>query len=115
MALAGVGIYGVMSLHVANRTREFGIRMAIGAEPQALVRLVLREGASLAALGTIVGVLGALAVTRWIQSLLYDVSTTDPVIFVSLPLFLAAIAVASCYLPARRAAKGDPLAVLRSD
>ena len=59
--------------------------------------------------------LGALGATRWIQSLLYDVSATDPVVFVTLPLFLAAIAVASCYVPARRAAKGDPLAVLRSD
>jgi predicted permease len=115
MLLAGVGIYGVISLHVANRTREFGIRMAIGAEPAALVRLVLREGATLAAFGTIVGVIGAFAVTRWIQSLLYDVSATDPAIFVSLPLFLATIAVASCYVPARRAAKGDPLTVLRSD
>ncbi|HTE48006.1 MAG TPA: FtsX-like permease family protein, partial [Gemmatimonadaceae bacterium] len=115
MVLAGVGIYGVMSLHVANRTREFGIRMAIGAEPSALVRLVLREGAVLAGLGIVVGMLGALGATRWIQSLLYDVSATDPVIFVSLPLLLAVIAIASCYLPARRAAKGDPLTVLRSD
>jgi putative ABC transport system permease protein len=115
VVLAGVGIYGVMSLHVANRTREFGIRMAIGAEPSSLVRLVLREGALLALAGTVVGVIGALGATRWIQSLLYDVSATDPTVFIALPILLAGIAVASCYLPARRAAKSDPLTVLRSD
>jgi putative ABC transport system permease protein len=115
VTLAAVGVYGVMSLHVANRTREFGIRMAIGAEPSALVRLVLREGAALAGAGMLVGVVAAFGATRWIQSLLYDVSATDPLVFVTLPLLLAAIAVLSCYLPARRAAKGDPLVVLRSD
>ena len=115
VTLAGNGVRGVMSLHVANRTREFGIRMAIGAEPSALVRLVLREGALLAGAGVLVGVLGALGATRWIQSLLYDVSATDPLVFVTLPLLLGVIAVVSCYLPARRAAKGDPLVVLRSD
>lgn len=115
IVLAAIGIYGVMSLHVANRTREFGIRMAVGAEPSTLVRLVLREGARLAAVGVVLGVVGALGATRWIQSLLYDVSATDPAIFISLPLLLAGTAIASCYLPARRAAKGDPLAVLRSD
>jgi putative ABC transport system permease protein len=115
MVLAAIGIYGVMSLHVANRTREFGIRMAVGAEPSTLVRLVLREGAWLAAVGVVLGVVGALGATRWIQSLLYDVSATDPAIFISLPLLLAGTAIASCYLPARRAARSDPLAVLRSD
>jgi putative ABC transport system permease protein len=115
MVLAGVGIYGVMSLHVANRTREFGIRMAVGAEPSALVRLVLREGLALAGLGVAIGVVGALGATRWIQSLLYEVSATDPVVFIGLPVLLAGIAVAACYVPARRAAKSDPLTVLRSD
>lgn len=115
MVLAAVGIYGVMSLHVANRTREFGVRLAIGAEPGAVVALVLREGATLAVVGVILGVLGALGATRWIQSLLYEVSPTDPVVFVSLPLLLAAVAIASCYLPARRAAKADPLDALRAD
>jgi putative ABC transport system permease protein len=115
VTLAAVGVYGVMSLHVANRTREFGIRMAVGAEPSALVRLVLREGALLAGAGVIVGVVGALGATRWLQSLLYDVSATDPIVFITLPLLLAGIAVVSCYVPARRAAKGDPLIVLRAD
>ena len=113
--LAAVGIYGVMSLYVSNRKREFGIRLAVGAEPRAVVRLVLAEGAALAGVGVAVGVVGALVATRWIATLLYEVSPTDPLVFVSLPLFLAAIAVASCAIPARRAARSDPLAVLRAD
>jgi predicted permease len=115
MTLASVGIYGVMSLHVANRSREFGIRLAIGAEPGRLIRLVLGEGAVLAVVGVGVGILGALVATRWIQSLLYDVSATDPVVFALLPLTLAFVALAACYVPARRAAKSDPLAALRSE
>ena len=115
LLLAAVGIYGVMSLHVANRSREFGIRLAIGADPRALVRLVLGEGALLAALGTVLGIGGALATTRWLASLLYDVSPTDPAILLALPLFLGGIALAACYLPARRAARSDPLSVLRAD
>jgi predicted permease len=113
--LAAVGIYGVMSLHVANRAREFGIRLAIGADPKAVVRLVLREGAVLAALGVVLGIGGAILLTRWMASLLYDVSPTDPVVLVSLPLLLASIALFACWVPARRAAKSDPLAVLRAD
>jgi predicted permease len=111
--LASVGIYGVMSLHVANRTREFGIRLAVGAEPGRVVRLVLGEGALLAAAGIVLGVLGAFATTRWIRSLLFEVSPTDPMVFVGLPLLLGVVALAACYLPARRAARSDPLTALR--
>jgi ABC-type antimicrobial peptide transport system permease subunit len=110
-----VGIYGVMSLHVANRSREFGIRLAIGADPRALVRLVLGEGAVLAALGVILGIAGAMVVTRSLASLLYDVSPTDPAVLMALPLLLAGIAIAACYIPARRAARSDPLSALRAD
>jgi predicted permease len=113
--LAAVGIYGVMSLHVASRAREFGIRLAIGADPRAVVRLVLGEGALLAALGVALGIGGAMFITRWLVSLLYEVSPTDPIVLVSLPLSLGAIALAASYIPARRAAKSDPLAVLRAD
>jgi predicted permease len=113
--LAAVGIYGVMSLHVASRAREFGIRLAIGADPRAVVGLVLGEGAVLAALGVALGIGGAMVITRWLVSLLYEVSPTDPIVLVSLPLSLGAIALAACYIPARRAAKSDPLAVLRAD
>jgi predicted permease len=115
VVLAGVGVYGVMSLHVASRSREFGIRLAVGAEPSQLVRLVLSEGGMLALAGVGVGVIGALVTTRWIQSLLYGVSPTDPAVFATLSLTLALIALAACYVPARRAAKGDPLVVLRSE
>ena len=115
LLLAAVGIYGVMSLHVANRSREFGIRLAIGADPRALVRLVLAEGAVLAAVGVVLGIGGALVVTRALASLLYDVSPTDPAVLMVLPLLLASIALAACYVPARRAGRSDPLSVIRAD
>ena len=115
LLLATIGIYGVMSLHVANRSREFGIRLAIGADPRALVRLVLGEGAMLAALGVVIGIAGAVAVSRSLVSLLYDVSPTDPVVLLALPLLLAIVALMACYVPARRAARSDPLSVLRAD
>lgn len=113
--LASVGIFGVMSLYVTNRYREFGIRLAVGAEPRNLVRLVLREGATLTVAGLVIGIGGALLATRWIGTLLYEVSPTDPIVFALLPLALGSVAVASCYLPARRAARSDPLTVLRAD
>jgi predicted permease len=115
VVLAAVGIYGVMSLHVANRKREFGVRLAVGAEPRELVRLVLADGALLAALGVVIGVAGAILVTRWMSTLLYEVSPTDPIVLATLPLGLALIAIGSCYVPARRAAMSDPLTVLRAD
>jgi putative ABC transport system permease protein len=115
LLLAVVGIYGVMSLHVANRSREFGIRLAIGADPRALVTLVLGEGAVLAGVGVALGIVGALAVTRSLASLLYDVSPTDPTVLIALPLLLAGVALVACYVPARRAARSDPLSALRAD
>lgn len=113
--LAGVGIYGVMSLSVAGRSREFEVRLAIGASPAMLVRHVLREGGVLAALGVLLGVVGALIATRWIASLLYDTSPTDPVVFASLSMLLGFVAVAACWVPARRASRSDPLTALRAD
>lgn len=115
VVLAAIGIYGVMSLSVAGRQREFGVRMAIGADPRALVRLVLREGATIASVGILIGVAAAMVATRWIASLLYGVSATDPVVFITLSALLGLIAVAACWVPARRAARSDPLAVLRAD
>jgi predicted permease len=113
--LASVGIYGVMSLSVANRNREFGVRLAVGAEPSSVIRLVLREGAMIAAIGIAIGIAAALVATRWIASMLYGVSATDPFVFVSLSALLGLIAVGACWVPARRAARSDPLAVLRAD
>ena len=115
LLLAVVGVYGVTSLYVTSRTREFGIRIAVGAEPSRVVRLVLREGALLAGVGVTIGVTGALFATRWIASLLYQVSPTDPVVFAGLAIGLAVVAVASCYRPARRAAAADPMLALRAD
>ena len=115
LTLATIGIYGVMSLFVTNRAREFGIRLAIGAAPGTLVRLVLGQGIMLATSGVVLGVVGALLATRSLRSLLYDVSPTDPIVFTALPLALLAIAVGSCWLPARRATHSDPLVALRAD
>lgn len=113
--IAVVGIYGLMSLYVTSRTREFGIRVAVGAEPSRVLSLVLREGFVLAATGVSIGVAAALIATRWLTSLLYEVSPTDPAVFATLAIGLLVVAVASCYRPARRAASADPLAALRAD
>jgi putative ABC transport system permease protein len=113
--LASVGIYGVMSLYVTDRHREFGVRLAIGAEPRALVRMVLGEGIGLAFAGVGLGIAGALVATRWLDVLLYGVSATDPAIYASLAAGLLVVAAASVYLPARRAARSDPLVALRAE
>ena len=115
LTLATVGIYGVMSLFVMNRQREFGIRLAVGAEPASLVRLVLQQGLLLAASGVGVGIVGAFLATRSMRVLLYDVSPTDPLAFTALPVALFVVAMASCWLPARRATRSDPLDALRAD
>lgn len=113
--LAAVGIYGVMALYVANRNREFGIRLAVGARPGGLVRLVLGQGLLLAAAGLVMGVAAGLVVTRSLGSLLYDVSPTDPGVYAAIAVALFAAAALSCFAPARRAARADPLAALRAD
>jgi putative ABC transport system permease protein len=113
LLLAAVGIYGVLSVFVASRTTEFGIRLALGAQSAGLVRSVLGEGLLLVVSGIAVGIAGALALTHTVASLLFDVSATDPVIFCSVPLLLAVVAMLACYLPARRAAAVDPMCALR--
>jgi ABC-type antimicrobial peptide transport system permease subunit len=115
LMLAVVGIYGVMILYVTSRLREFGIRIAVGAEPSRVVRLVLREGLVLGVAGVLLGVGGALVATRWLGSLLYRVSPTDPLVFAGLAIGLLVVAVASSYRPARRAATADPMLALRAD
>jgi ABC-type antimicrobial peptide transport system permease subunit len=104
-----------MILYVISRTREFGIRIAVGAEPSRVVRLVLREGIVLGLAGVTIGIAGALFATRWLATMLYEVSPTDPLVFAGLAVGLLAVAVASCYRPARRAAAADPMLALRSD
>ncbi len=113
--LASVGIYGVMSLYVTDRYREFGVRLAIGAQPRGLLRMVLGQGMGLAVVGVAVGVAGALVATRWLRSILYEVSAADPVVYAVLAGGLLGVAALSVYLPARRAAHSDPLEALRAE
>lgn len=115
LLLAAVGIYGTMSLYVGSRKNEFGIRLALGAQPGVLLRLVLREGMLLIAAGIAIGVSGALVLTRAIASLLFEVSPTDPVVFTGVPLVLVVVALTACFVPARRASRVDPMVALRCE
>jgi len=112
VALAGVGIYGVMSFVVSQRTQEIGLRIALGAEKKDVLRFVIGRGMGLAAVGAILGLGAAFATTRFLGSLLY-VSALDPLTFVAIPLLLSMVALAACYIPARRAAAMDAIAALR--
>ena len=113
--LAGVGVYGVLSFSVSQRTQEMGVRIALGAQRSDVLGLVVRQGVTLAAVGVALGLLGAFGITRVIQSLLYNVTPTDPLSFGGVALFLAAIAVLASYLPARRATNVDPIVALRNE
>ena len=115
LTLAAVGIYSTMSLFVGSRTKEFGIKLALGAQPGALRRAVMRQGLWLTGAGVFVGIVGALALTRMIKSLLFEVSATDPLVFTAVPLLLVVVSLVACYTPARRATKVDPLIALRDE
>ena len=115
LILAMVGIYGVISYSVTQRTREIGVRMALGAQPATVLRMVLREGMFLASAGIIVGIAGALALGRVLQSLLFEIKPTDPVTFIGVSIALALVAFAACYIPARRAMRVDPMVALRCE
>jgi putative ABC transport system permease protein len=115
LLLAGVGIYGVMAYAVEQRTREIGLRMAMGAQPRDVLKLVIGQGMKLVALGLAIGLLAALGLTRWLETLLFGVGTTDLPTYALISALLAAVALAACYLPARRATKIDPMVALRHD
>jgi predicted permease len=115
LVLSAAGLYGVISYLVAQRSREIGIRMALGAQTGDVTRLVMRQGAGLTALGVGVGVLGALALTRLLASMLYGVSTRDPLTFAGVAAVLATVALAATYVPARRAARVNPLRAIRAE
>ena len=115
LLLAAIGIYGVMAYAVAQRTNEFGIRMALGAKPGDVLGLVLRQGARLVGLGLVLGVLGALAGARVLESMLYQTSGRDPLVFATIAVLLGAVALLACLIPARRATRVDPLVALRME
>jgi predicted permease len=115
VALAAIGVYGVMAYLVNQSTREIGIRIALGATERGILGLVVRRGMTVAGLGVFAGLVAALVLTRFLRGLLYGVDATDPLTFVALPLVLAAIAFTACYIPARRAARLDPMDCLRAE
>jgi putative ABC transport system permease protein len=115
LILAAVGIYGVMAYSVAQRTHEIGTRVALGAQPSDVLRLVLGQGARLTMAGIAVGVSVALLLTRFMGSFLFGVKASDPLTFAGVTILLSCIALAACYIPARRAMRIDPMEALRFD
>ena len=115
LSLAAVGVYGVLSYAVSQRTHEIGVRLALGARPGQVRRIILREGVVIGAIGTVVGVAGALALSRVLSSLVFGTSTRDPFVFVAVTLVLSGVVLAASYVPARRATRSDPLDALRGN
>ena len=113
LLLACVGLSGLLSYEVAQRTREIGVRMALGARPTDVLQFIVRHGVALSAAGVTLGILGAFGVTRYLGSLLYGVRPYDPVTFAAVALLLALVAFAACLIPARRAMRVDPMVALR--
>jgi putative ABC transport system permease protein len=111
--LAAIGIYGVMAYSVAQRTQEIGVRMALGARPLHVLGLVFKQSLVMLLIGAVIGLAGAFALTRWMRTLLFEITATDPLTYVSVIGILTFVALLACYIPARRAAKVDPLIALR--
>jgi ABC-type antimicrobial peptide transport system permease subunit len=115
VAIAAVGLYGVLAYAIAQRTREFGVRLALGATRSDVMRMVLRQGAGVTAVGLAVGIAGSAIVTRWLESMLVNISRIDPLSYVVVIALFSAIALAACWIPARRATNVDPIVALRCD
>jgi putative ABC transport system permease protein len=113
LVLSAIGIYGVLAFGVAQRVREFGIRQALGADSRSILSLVLRQGLQTTVIGIALGIGGALALTRYLQTLLFGVDRFDIPVFAGVTILLLAVAMAACYVPARRATRIDPLVALR--
>jgi ABC-type antimicrobial peptide transport system permease subunit len=113
LLLAAIGIYGLMTYSVQQRTQEIGIRMALGASPEKVRKMVVLQGMQLTAIGVVIGVAAALALTRFMAGLIYGVETWDPVVFVSIAVLLGAVSWLATYIPARRASRVDPMISLR--
>jgi predicted permease len=115
LALAIVGLHGVVAFGVARRVREIGLRVALGAEPRSVMRMILAEGAGLGVVGVAIGLAGALALGRALSGMVFEVSPTDPLTLAAVSLLLLAVALAACLLPARRALRVDPIAALKEE
>jgi len=113
LVLACVGLYGLLSYEVSRRTREMGIRLALGAQRERVLKLVLGQGIALAIAGATVGIGVALGVMRYLASMLYDVHANDPITMIGVAVLLTLVAIAACYIPARRAMRVDPIVALR--
>ena len=113
LMLTGVGVYGLISFSTRQRTHEIGVRMALGAQTRDILKMIIRQGLVLTASGVGLGLLGAVILTRFLQSMLFGVSATDPLTFIIISLLLAAVALVASYIPARRAMRVDPMVALR--
>ena len=115
LLLTSIGLYGLLSYEVARRTREIGIRSALGAQRRDVLSMVVTQGLSLVFFGVVVGIVSAFGVTRYLQSLLFGIRPTDPITFLAVCVMLIVVALLACYIPARRATRVDPMVALRDE